>query len=388
LVFRECSQYSDKEDKVIPVFLIAPITVGLICSTLALIISLVDLAVNNYGIVNLSINHGQKEFKINGGSTLLSTLGEQGIFLPSACGGKGTCGTCKVKVISDVGPHLPTETPLLTDEEIKENIRLSCQIKVKKDIEISIPEELFAIQQFKTTVESIKDITHDIKEVYVQLIEPDTISFKAGQYAQIIVPPYGKIKDTNQRAYSMLSTPADSGRLGFLIRLVPGGIATTYIHTVLQEGDTLDVIAPVGEFHLQESNAVMLCIAGGSGMAPIHSIIYDMVEKEKMDREVWFFFGARNLKELFYIKRFRELEEKWPEFHFVPALSEPLPEDNWKGETGLITEVLDSFLKNRINKDLSKEGYLCGSPGMIDACIKVLTQHTIQDDSIFYDKFA
>lgn len=369
-------------------FLIGPATVGLISTILALIISIVDKVVNNYGIVKLTINKDRKVLNVKGGSPLLFSLAEEGIFIPSACGGKGTCGTCKVKVASDVGSHLPTEIPLLRQKEIDENIRLACQVKVKKDIQISIPEELFAIRQFKTKVTSTRDVTHDIKEVYLTLIEPDTISFKAGQYAQLVIPPYGKIRETNQRAYSMLSTPADSGQLGFLIRLVPGGIATTYVHTILKQGDDLDVIAPVGEFMLHDSNAIMLCIAGGSGMAPLHSIIYDMADKGKTDREVWYFFGAKNLKELFYVKRFRELEEKWPGFHFIPALSEPLPEDGWKGETGLITEVLDKYLKTMIGQTAPKEGYLCGSPGMIDACIKVLTNNNIQEDAIYYDKFA
>ncbi|MBN2531323.1 MAG: 2Fe-2S iron-sulfur cluster binding domain-containing protein [Spirochaetales bacterium] len=369
-------------------FLTGPVTAGLISALLALIITLVDRMVNNYGMVKITINNGHKTVNVKGGSPLLFSLAEEGIFIPSACGGKGTCGTCKVKVQTDIGIHLPTEIPLLQKNEIEENIRLACQVKVKKDIEISIPEDLFAIQQFKTTIASIADVTHDIKEVYVKLMEPGTISFKAGQYAQLIIPPYGKIRETSQRAYSMLSAPADSGRLGFLIRLVPGGIATTYVHTILKEGDTLDVVAPVGEFMLHDSNDIMLCIAGGSGMAPLHSIIYDMVDKGKTNREVWFFFGARNLKELFYIDRFSELEKSWPGFHFIPALSEPLPDDNWKGETGLITEVLDRFLKTRISTEAPKEGYLCGSPGMIDACIRVLINHNIKEENIYFDKFA
>jgi len=371
-----------------PEFLIGPVTVSIISTLLALVISLIDKIVNNYGSVTLSINNGKKKLDVKGGMSLLSTLADNKIFLPSACGGKGTCGTCKVKVRTDIGPHLPTETPLLEPGEIKENIRLSCQVKVKKDLSLEIPEDLFAIQQFKTKVISINDVTHDIKELYLELIDPDSISFTAGQYAQIVIPPYDKITDINQRAYSMLSTPGDTGRLGFLIRLVPGGIATTYIHTKLKKGDNMDVIAPVGEFKLHDSDSVMLCIAGGSGMAPLYSIIYDMVDKKKTNREVWYFFGARNLKELFYTERFQKLEEEWPQFHFVPALSEPLPEDNWQGETGLITEVLDSYLKNRIPSTVKKEGYLCGSPGMIDACIKVLTKNGITEEDIFYDKFA
>ncbi|MBN1698832.1 MAG: 2Fe-2S iron-sulfur cluster binding domain-containing protein, partial [Spirochaetales bacterium] len=310
------------------------------------------------------------------------------IFLPSACGGKGTCGTCKAKVVSDIGPYLPTELPLLSEEEQKEGIRLACQIKVKKNIEIEIPEELFNIGLYKTAVSSITDITHDIKEVYLKLVEPREIKFTSGQYAQFIIPPYGKISGSTQRAYSMLSVPSDSGRLGFLVRLVPGGIATTYVHTVMKEGDGFELIAPIGDFRLHSSDAVMLCIAGGSGMAPIHSILFDMEERGVRDRDVWFFFGARNKKELFYTERFRELEKRWPRFHYVPALSSPLPEDNWDGETGLITDVLDKYLKDKLESSPEKEGYLCGSPGMIDACVKVLTSHNVKEGAIYYDKFA
>ena len=362
--------------------------VSILSTALALIISLVDKTVNNYGITTISINKDQKTLQVKGGAPLLATLAEEGIFIPSACGGKGTCGTCKVAVLSDVGPFLPTELPLLEKEDIKHNIHLSCQVKVKKDIAISIPEELFAIKQFKTMVTSIRDLTHDIKEVYVKLIKPETISFTSGQYAQFIIPPYNKISETNQRAYSILTTPADSGQLGFLVRLVPGGIATTYIHTLLKQGDNLDLVGPVGDFMLHDSNDVAICIAGGSGMAPLHSIIYDMKEKGNTKREVWYFFGVRNLNELFYMKRFQALEQEWPGFHFIPALSKPEPDDNWKGETGLITEVLDNYLKNRISPAAQKEGYLCGSPGMINACIKVLTNNNIPDDKIYYDKFS
>jgi Na+-transporting NADH:ubiquinone oxidoreductase subunit F len=365
-----------------------PIVVSVISAVLALIISLVDKIVNNYGDVTIDINRGQKSLTLRGGSSLLESLSSRQIYLPSACGGKGTCGTCKAKVLSDIGPYLPTETPLLSKKEMEEGVRLACQVKVKKDIAIGIPEELFNISLFKTTVESIVDVTHDIKEVYVKLIEPVRIRFKAGQYAQFIIPPYGKIRGSTQRAYSMLSTPSDSGRLGFLVRLVPGGIATTYVHTQLKEGDEFELIAPIGEFMLHGTDAIMLCIAGGSGMAPVHSIIFDMEQRGIKNRDVWYFFGARNLKELFYTDMFRELEKRWSRFHFVPALSSPLPEDNWKGETGLITEIVDKYLKERIDPSGKKEGYLCGSPGMIDACIKVLKSHNISEQEIYYDKFA
>lgn len=366
----------------------APLIIAGISAILAAVISIVDKLVNNYGTVKININDETKVLETDGGTPLLFTLSGEGIYVPSACGGKGTCGACKVKVKSDVGPHLPTETPLLTKEEIASNTRLACQVKVKSDISIDIPEELFNIKQFNTVVEKITDVTHDIKEVWLKLKEPADISFKAGQYAQLVIPPYDKVKEETQRAYSILSTPGEKNKLGFLIRLVPGGIATTYVHTKLQEKQPLEIVGPMGDFFLQETGADMICIAGGSGMAPICSIVYDMLENNKTERDVWYFFGAVSLKDLFYLEEFKELEKKWPRFHFVPALSEPAAGDNWTGETGLITEVVDKYLKEKINPDNPKEGYLCGSPGMINACIKVLTSNKIPEEKIYYDKFA
>jgi Na+-transporting NADH:ubiquinone oxidoreductase subunit F len=369
-------------------FLVAPFVVGAISSILAVIISVIDMIVNNYGEVKLSINGGKKELTVKGGSSLLSSLGEQDIFLPSACGGRATCGVCKIKVISDVGPHLPTELPFLTKEEIGRNIRLSCQIKVKTDLEVEIPEELFAIQKYATMVSSIRDLTHDIKEVRCRLTEPQRIDFKAGQYAQFVIPPYGKIKQETQRAYSISSSPSQNGELEFIVRLVPGGIATTYVFTMLKEGDAMELIAPLGEFGLHGEHEDMLCIAGGSGMAPIKALLFDMFEKKVSGREIYYFFGVAATRDMFYLDMFYDLEKKWPSFHFVPVIAEPDPGSNWKGETGLVTRPLDTYLKEKLKRDTPKQGYLCGSPGMIDACIKVLTAHGIGEDSIFYDKFA
>jgi len=367
-------------------FLVAPLTIASIAGGLAALISVVDKHVNNYGDVTIHINSDKKNLDVRGGDSLLSTLSSEGIFIPSACGGRGSCGSCKCKIVTDVGPHLPTEVPYLNKEEMGENIRLACQIKVKKDLELEIPEELFNVKQFTGRVEKIVDLTHDIKEVLID-IGKENIEFDAGAYIQLVVPPYGKIKDINQRAYSMSSKPSDKSHIEMLIRLVPGGIATTWVHTLLKEGDKVDVIGPFGDFRRTETNAAMVCVAGGSGMAPFKSILYDMYENKFTDREVWYFFGARSLKDLFYIKELRNLEEKWPNFHFVPALSEPHPDERWDGETGLITDVLDRYLKEVIEAQ-EREGYLCGSPGMITACNNVFTANGIDLDKIYYDSFA
>jgi len=368
--------------------LYAALIVGILSAVLAALITIVDSIVNNYGEVTVDINNGSKKLKVNGGTPLLFTLSETGIFIPSACGGKGSCGACKVKILSDVGPILSTEAPLLSDEEMKNNIRLSCQVKVKQDISIEIPEELFSVKQFSTKVESIKDVTHDIKEVKLKLLNPKEVEFKAGQYAQLVIPPYDKIKDSTQRAYSISAQPSIKDSMEFLIRLVPGGIATTYVHNHLKENANIEVVGPFGDFFVRETNADMVCVAGGSGMAPIKSIIYDLYEKGEKNRNIWYFFGARSLKDLFYLDELKDLEKKMPNFKFIPALSEPLPEDDWKGETGLITDVLDKYFKEFISKENDKEGYLCGSPGMINACINVMKSNGLKEEKVYYDKFA
>jgi Na+-transporting NADH:ubiquinone oxidoreductase subunit F len=369
-------------------FLTAPLVIGTISAVLAIIISVIDMLVNNYGEVKLSINSGKKTVTVKGGSSLLTSLAQHDIFLPSACGGRATCGVCKVKVKSDVGPFLPTELPFMTIKEKQENIRLSCQIKVKTDLELEIPENLFAIQKYTTTVTSISDLTPDIKELRLALKAPETISFKAGQYAQLVIPPYGKIKQPTQRAYSVSSSPKDSENLEFVVRLVPGGIATTYIHKLLKEGDDLELIAPLGDFYLRESNADMLCVAGGSGMAPIKSILMSMYEQNIRHRTIYYFFGAASVADLFYLDLFKNLEKKWPCFHFIPVVGKVETGDKWKGETGLVTRPLEKYLIEKIPEKNPKQAYLCGSPGMIDATIKVLTSYKIKESAIFYDKFS
>ncbi|HUV06841.1 MAG TPA: FAD-binding oxidoreductase, partial [Spirochaetia bacterium] len=255
-------------------------------------------------------------------------------------------------------------------------------------IRIQIPEELFNIQEIEGVVESIRDMTYDIKELRIRLEKPGEISFKAGQYAQLESRPYGKIKERTQRAYSMSSSPSDKNHLEFYVRLVPGGILTTWAFEELKENEKIRLIAPIGEFQMRDTDAIKVCIAGGSGMAPLKSIILDLYEKEDTGKEVWYFFGARTRKDLFYIEELQELAKKWPNFHFIAALSEPQPEDNWNGDTGLITEVLDRYFKNTLPKNQTMEGYLCGSPGMIDACIRVMSSNGITEDNIYYDKFA
>jgi Na+-transporting NADH:ubiquinone oxidoreductase subunit F len=365
-----------------------PLIIASISAFLAVLITVIDGLVNNYGDVEIDINSGSKKLVVKGGAPLLGSLAERKIFVPSACGGRGTCGACKVKILSDVGPVLPTETPFLNPTELKNNTRLSCQVKVKSKIRIEIPESLFNVQSFQTRVSSIRNVTYDIREVRFELLNPNDIRFKPGQYMQLEIPPYGKIRTPTQRAYSISSLPKDNHFIELLIRLVKGGIATTYVFDHLKVGDELRLIGPFGDFHVQETMADMVCVAGGSGMAPFNSILFDMFERGDTGRRVWYFFGARTQKDLFYVEKFRSLEKQWPQFRFIPALSEPQPGESWDGESGLITVVLDKYMKGEMDPHSVKEGYLCGSPGMIDACVKVMNANAIPTDRIFYDKFA
>lgn len=369
------------------VVLTTSLVVSLISALLAGIIAIIDSFVNNYGQVNITINN-KRTINVKGGAPLLFTLSSEGVFIPSACGGRGSCGVCKVKVLTDVGPYLPTELPYISKEQMKEGIRLSCQIKVKKDLQIEIPEELLFVKRFRAIIEKIRDVTYDIKEITLKLISPEFIDFKAGQYIQLSIPPYEKINQITQRAYSISSVPSQKNKIELLIRLVPGGAATTYVHYYMKQNEEIEFIGPFGEFYVRETDAIMICVAGGSGMAPIKSIIFDLYEKGINDREIWYFFGARSLKDLFYLDLFRDLERKWSNFHFVPALSNPSAEDNWSGEVGLITDVLNKYLKERIESSKPKEGYLCGSPGMINACVEVMKNNGIPQEKIYYDKFA
>lgn len=353
-----------------------------IATFLAILMVIADATIANYGVVKITAND-EREYEVRGGRSLLSTLMGESVFIPSACGGRGSCGLCKVKVTDGAGQLLPTELPWLDDEERAQNVRLSCQIKVKNDMRIEIPEELFSVKQFTAKVARIRDLTHDIKEVTLDLIEPEAIEMVAGKFIQLQTPEYELTDEPVYRAYSVSSAPSITNQVEVEIRKVPDGICTTYVHEYMKEGDEVIFNGPYGDFFLRDTQRDVVCIAGGSGMAPIKSILLDMVEKGT-NRKVRYFFGAVTKRDLFLIDEMKELESKLPNFEFIPALSGPLQEDNWEGETGLITDVLDSHLETGENI----EAYLCGSPGMIDACINVLTKNGVPDELIYYDKFA
>ena len=354
-----------------------------ICGVLALLLVIADRYLNDYGVCKISINDGSKELEVAGGESLLGTLGGEKIFIPSACGGRGSCGLCKLTVLEGAPPVLPTEEPHLTAEEKKNNVRLSCQIKVREDMRIEIPEELFAIKEYEAVCESIKDLTHDIKHVRFKLEDPAEIKFTPGQYIQLECPAYKLTPEPVYRAYSMATDPKDKTHIDTVIRLVPNGICTTWVFEYLTEGTRTKLNGPYGDFKLSENDKEMIFIAGGSGMAPFLSILKQM-EYAEDSRKCTYFFGALSKKDLFCLDEMKAFEEKLPNFTFVPALSQPAEDDDWDGETGLITEVVGAHYEDCSDK----EAYLCGSPGMIDACLKVLTDRGLPEEGIFYDKFA
>ncbi len=353
-----------------------------IATLLAVLMVIADATIANYGEVTITANE-EKEYVVRGGRSLLSTLMSEEVFIPSACGGRGSCGLCKVTVTDGAGDFLPTELPWLTEVEMRDNVRLSCQVKVKSDMRIRIPEELFSVKQYRSRVVRLRDLTHDIKEVTLELIEPQSITLTAGQFIQFQTPEYELTDEPVYRAYSVSSPPSVTGAVEIEVRLVPNGICTTYVHTYLKEGDEVVFNGPYGEFYLRDTSRKVVCIAGGSGMAPIKAILFDMLDRG-INRTVEYYFGAVTKADLFLVEEMKELERKLPDFTFIPALSAPKEEDRWDGEIGLITEVLD----RRLRSGEEVEAYLCGSPGMIDACVGVLTGKGVPDELIYYDKFA
>ena len=355
------------------------VTVG-IFTALSILLIVAERVLVNYGVCTLSVNEGECVFEVQGGGTLLSCLYENKVFIPSACGGKGSCGFCKVTVKSGGGPLLPTETPYLTRGEIKSGGRLACQVKVKENIEIRIPEDLLNVKEFKARVASVPSLTHDIKEINFDLIDPADISQRPGQYVQILAPgPEGNVF----RAYSISSPAYEQNEVQLMVRLVPGGIASTYLHG-LETGDSVTFTGPFGEFKLSEDPSTeIICVGGGCGMAPMANIIYTLYDRWP-ERSCYLFFGCRSTRDVFYLEEFRALEKKHPSFHAIYALSDPLgPEEQWDGDTGFIHLAADKHLAPA----RKRQAFLCGPPPMIDAVTEVLKEKGLKDADIFYDKF-
>lgn len=378
------------------------------------------------GPVKIKINN-EKELEVDSGNTLLNTLSQNSIYLPSACGGVGTCAMCKCQVFSGAGSILPTEVGYFTRKEIQNDWRLSCQVKVRNDIEIGIPKEIFGIKKWECEVVSNDNVATFIKEFVVKLPEGESLDFKSGGYIQIDVPAVEvdfkdisvdkkfrddwdkfnmwdlKMKNPEPifRAYSMANHPAEGNIIKLNIRIatppwdgknnqfmnVNPGICSSYVFS-LKPGDKVVVSGPYGEFFIKDTDKEMVYVGGGAGMAPLRSHIFHLFQTLKSDRKVSFWYGARSKREVFYEEEFRKIEKEFPNFKFNIALSEPLPEDKWSGYTGFIHQVvLDNYLSKHEEPE-EIEYYLCGPPVMNDAVLKMLDNLGVPEENIDLDDFG
>ncbi len=375
------------------------------------------------GDVSITIN-GDPDSAITtpAGGTLLGTLAANKIFIPSACGGKGSCGVCKVNVKEGGGSMLSTEEGWINRGEAKEGCRLSCQVKVKNDMSIEIPAEVFSVRKWKCKVRSNDNVATFIKELVLELPEGESVPFRAGGYIQIECPPHelkykdfdvqeeyrpdwdkfniwqyeSKVPETVTRAYSMANYPEEKGIIMLNVRVatppprtegIPPGIMSSYIFN-LKPGDEVTISGPFGEFFAHETDREMCFIGGGAGMAPMRSHIFDQFRRIKTNRKATFWYGARSLREMFYQEDFDAIQAENPNFTWHTALSEPLPEDNWTGYTGFIHQVLlENYLKDHpAPEDI--EYYLCGPPMMLTACTNMLHDLGVEDEMIEYDDFG
>ena len=376
------------------------------------------------GEVDIIINDDpSKSLKVQTGSTVLSALSSQNVYLPSACGGQGTCAQCKCQVVEGGGEILTTEKAYISRKDQKDHWRLGCQVKIRDNMKIKVPDEIFSIRKWDAVVKSNDNVATFIKELILELPSDDPILFESGGYIQIDVPKYKDLdyksfdigeeyrddwdkfdvwqyKADNPepvfRAYSMANHPAEGNMIMLNIRIaspppdnpnVPPGIASSYTFN-LKAGDKVTVSGPYGEFYIKDSDREMVYIGGGAGMAPLRSHIFHLLKTEKSKRKISFWYGARSVKEMFYDDEFKALAEEFDNFTYQVALSDPLPEDNWDGPTGFIHQVAhDMHLEN--HEDPTEcEYYLCGPPMMISAVQKMLWDLGVEEEMIDYDDFG
>ena len=349
----------------------------------ALLLELADTFIANYGECHISINR-EKELVVEGGNPLLFSLMEEGIFIPSACGGKGTCAYCKVKVLEGGGPILPTETPYLTEAEQAENVRLSCQVKVRNDLVIELPAELFLIKEFKVKVDRIVILTPFINGVTLGILSPaEGISYKPGQYIQLEIPKYKLSKEPEYRAFSMASSSKKPHSVELYIGLVEKGVVSTYVHEYLKEGEELIMRGPFGDFYFRDSERDILLIATGTGLAPIMSILRH-IRSEQIQRKTTLFFGTRIREDLYCVEELREMEKQLPAFTFIPTLSRAAENSQWEGKRGRVTDLIEDLVPEGADYDV----YICGNPDMVDSCMDRLLKKGIPEDQIYFDKFS
>ena len=377
------------------------------------------------------VSSGEVQIEINGdpdrtltvpaGGKLLSTLADAGIFLSSACGGGGTCAQCKCQIVDGGGSMLPTEEGHFTRGQRRDNWRLSCQVAVKQDMKIEVAPEFFGVKQWETTVLSNDNVATFIKELVLEIPAGESVDFRAGGYVQLEVPPHevryadyeideqyrgdwehfglfskvSKVNDTTIRAYSMANYPEEKGVIKFNIRIAtpppgtdfPPGKMSSYVFG-LKPGDKVKVFGPYGEFFAKDTDAEMVFIGGGAGMAPMRSHIFDQLRRLNSKRKISFWYGARSLREMFYEDDYNTLAAENDNFDWHVAVSDPQPEDNWTGMTGFIHNVvLENYLKNHPAPE-DCEYYMCGPPMMNAAVVKMLKDLGVEDENIALDEFS
>ena len=375
------------------------------------------------GDVSITINDDpDKAIRTSAGSSLLSTLAENKLFIPSACGGQGTCGVCRVVVDEGGGSLLPTEAGFISRKEARAGARLSCQVKVKDDLKIQVPPEVFDIRKWTCRVRSNDNVATFIKELVLELPEGEDVPFRAGGYIQIECPPHvveyknftvdeeyredwdkfdqwrytSKVEEDVTRAYSMANYPEEKGIIMLNVRIasppprtpdVPPGQMSSYIFD-LKPGDEVVISGPYGEFFARDTQNEMIFIGGGAGMAPMRSHIFDQFRRVATDRKVTFWYGARSMREAFYMEDFDSIAAENENFEWHLALSEPLPEDNWTGLTGFIHQVLYERYLNEHSSPEDCEYYICGPPMMNDAVIQMLLDLGVEQENIMFDDFG
>ena len=402
----------------------AVVVFAIIIFILVSIISYAERKLLPQGDVEILVNNDKdKMITMKPGGTLLSALSAQSIFLPSACGGGGTCAMCKCQVFEGGGDILPTELSHISRTEAKDNWRLGCQVKVRSDMNIKIPDEIFSIKKWECTVKSNRSVATFIKELVLELPKGEMIDFKSGGYIQIDIPKYkhsysefeieneyredwDKFKmwdliaenknDDVFRAYSMANHPAEGNMVMLNVRIAhppprqwdaPPGIASSYIYN-LKPGDKAIVSGPYGEFFIKDTEREMVYIGGGAGMAPMRSHLFHLFHTLKTGRKVSYWYGARSLREMFYDNQFKEIADKFPNFSYNVALSDPLPEDNWSGYTGFIHQVLHDNYLDKHEDPTEIEYYICGPPMMLSACTNMLDSLGVEPEMIDFDDFG
>jgi Na+-transporting NADH:ubiquinone oxidoreductase subunit F len=394
----------------------------LIVLSLCVVILLARARLVATGDIEILVNE-ERTLHTGAGGKLLNALSDAGLFLSSACGGQGTCGQCRVQVLEGGGTLLPTEASLINKREAREHVRLACQVAVKQNLKIRVPDEVFGVRKWECAVRSNHNVATFIKELVLELPPGETLDFRAGGYIQIECPPH-KVRfrdfDIEEkyredwdrfdlwrfesnctepviRAYSMANYPEENDIVMLNVRIatpppgddndIPPGLMSSYIFG-LKPGDKVTISGPYGEFFAKETNAEMIFVGGGAGMAPMRSHIFDQLKRLHSKRKITFWYGARSLREMFYVNDFDMLAAENDNFEWHVALSEPLPEDNWTGYTGFIHQVLfEHYLKNHPAPE-DCEYYLCGPPVMNSAVIQMLEDQGVEPDNIMLDDFG